>query len=552
VQAAPYLLTGVEPAELDRALVAKGGLSAFVQLSWGQVEPATLAWSWHMDLVCKHLAAVSRGECRELVINIPPGMSKSLLTCVFWPAWDWIDHPGRKWMFTSFDGQLSLRDAARCKDLVMSRWFQERWGFLADPRDLARWGLKPVGIIGANNDKLSGRKKATRRRKLTTRSDYDEIREANEAAGASDAAENHSARADSSSEYYTTSLGLRFSTFFGGKATGWHADIQVCDDPTKPRDVQDGGDRARKALERTEKTWKGTYSNRTANKKTFARVVIMQRLHTRDLAGICIAAGYTTVILPTEFDPARACKTAWGQDPRTERGELLCPLRVGPEEVAKMKATGYSPRDYVAQEQQAPNPEDGAIFLRSWYALRWTSIPAGARFFLSVDCAFKDEQGSDYVVIQVWARAGANYYLCDQARGHWDILATCHKIKAVCARWPKVKTKLVEDKANGSAVLQMLRKQVPGLVAIEPEGGKIARANAVEWLHRGGNVWLPANDFTDADEENCVEQWIEEHVAFPRGQHDDSVDTGTQALNYGEGKTGRGRRLAAAMDDLEL
>lgn len=535
---APYLISGYDPIDLDRALVHKGGLSEFVQLAWAQVEPAALKWSWHMDLVCKHLEAVSRGECRELVINVPPGMSKSLLTCVFWPAWDWINKPGRKWMFTSFDGQLSLRDAARCKDLVMSKWFQDRWGFNADPKDLERWGLKPFGIIGGTQNKRDPRAKKP--------GPYEEP-----APEESSAAENHSARADSASEYYTTSLGLRFSTFFGGKATGWHADIQVCDDPTKPRDVQDGGEKARNALDRVEKTWRGTYSSRTADKETFARVVIMQRLHMSDLAGLCIKDGYTALILPMEFEPHARCVTPWGCDPRTEEGELLCPSRFSRASVDKMKTKEFSPRDSAAQLQQRPSPEGGAIFQRAWYAKRWTTIPiAGSRFILSVDCAFKDEQGSDWVVIQVWARSGGDYYLCDQRRGKWDVLATCEQVERLSDLWPKAKTKIVEDKANGPAVVQTLRKKMSGLILVDPEGGKVARANATEFAHRAGNVLLPANDSSWVG--GTVEEWIEEHVTFPRAAHDDQVDSTSQAILWFEGKTRGNGKQSRAMANLDL
>ena len=107
-----------------RELVAKGGLSAFVRLAWPHIESAPYVHGWHLEEVCKHLEAVSRGDIRRLVINIPPGCSKSLITSVFWPAWDWLTRPDRKWMFATFDADLARRDSLRCRELVTSPWFQ--------------------------------------------------------------------------------------------------------------------------------------------------------------------------------------------------------------------------------------------------------------------------------------------------------------------------------------------------------------------------------------------------------------------------------------------
>src|SRR5262245_26319212 len=142
----------------------------------------------------------------------------------------------------------------------------------------------------------------------------------------------------------------------------------------------------------------------------------------------------------------------------------------------------------------------------------------------SWDCSFKDLETSDYVVGQAWARVGSKFILADQIRGRMDCPTT---VKAVCqlsAKWPGTLAKLIEDKANGSAVIQMLAHHIVGIIPVNPEGGKIARAIAASPLIEAGNVYLPHPLHAP-----WVNDFIEECAAFPNGAHDDQVDAMTQA-----------------------
>ena len=143
----------------------------------------------------------------------------------------------------------------------------------------------------------------------------------------------------------------------------------------------------------------------------------------------------------------------------------------------------------------------------------------------SWDCAFKDTASSDYVVGQVWGRIGADKYLLDQVRGRMDCPTTIRAVKRLSEKWPKAVAKLVEDKANGPAVIAMLRHEVEGLIAVNPEGGKEARAHAVSPQIEAGNVYLPHPDTA-----TWVDGFVEENAVFPNGPHDDQVDATTQAL----------------------
>jgi predicted phage terminase large subunit-like protein len=143
----------------------------------------------------------------------------------------------------------------------------------------------------------------------------------------------------------------------------------------------------------------------------------------------------------------------------------------------------------------------------------------------SWDCSFKDLDTSDYVVGQMWGRLGAMYFLGDQIRGRMDCPSTVKAVRDMTAKWPGTIAILVEDKANGSAVIQMLSREIGGILPVNPSGGKIARAQAVSALVEAGNIFLPHPDYAP-----WVNDFIEECAAFPNGAHDDQVDAMTQIL----------------------
>jgi len=143
----------------------------------------------------------------------------------------------------------------------------------------------------------------------------------------------------------------------------------------------------------------------------------------------------------------------------------------------------------------------------------------------SWDCAFKDLDTSDYVVGQRSGRIGSAYLLGDEIRGRMGCPTTVKAVRQFSERYPGSLAKLIEDKANGSAVIQMLAHEIVGIIPVNPEGGKVARAQAVAPLIEAGNVYLPHPQYAP-----WVNDFIEECAAFPNGAHDDQVDAMTQAL----------------------
>ena len=146
---------------------------------------------------------------------------------------------------------------------------------------------------------------------------------------------------------------------------------------------------------------------------------------------------------------------------------------------------------------------------------------------MSWDMTFKDTKTSDYVCGQVWVKEKSCYYLVDQIRGRFDFTTTLKKFIEFSNKHPYCKRKLIEDKANGTAVINTLKKHISGIVPITPKESKVARASATSTLWEAHNVYIP-----DKIKNRWVElEYEDELLKFPGGLHDDQVDCTSQALN---------------------
>jgi predicted phage terminase large subunit-like protein len=325
-------------------------------------------------------------------------------------------------------------------------------------------------------------------------------------------------------DHTNTAAGFRFSTSVAGKMTGRHADILVVDDPIKPLEV------TKKALAQVREWWTGTVPTRFRDLKTARQVIIMQRLHCDDLTGIVEEQGGWEILrLPMRYEP----DAAHADDPRTTGGELLWSERFPAEEVQKLEEDMGS-RTSAAQLQQRPVPEGGAIFRRDWFKAYEVSPGRFDQVVQSWDCTFKDTSDADFVCGQVWGRKGGEFYLLDMFHERASFGATLEAIRKMRRTWPRATTILVEDKANGSAVISTLKKEISGIVEVNPEGGKEARANAVSPFFEAGNVFHPNPE---------THPWVDVHrdelALFPAAKHDDTVDACSQALLYMHRKKNR-------------
>jgi predicted phage terminase large subunit-like protein len=346
--------------------------------------------------------------------------------------------------------------------------------------------------------------------------------------------------------FENASGGRRFSTTPGGRGVGWHADTQVVDDPNKPRDARNP-----LALGKVEQWWAETMASRRAHAATFARVIIMQRIAERDLAGVALEQGYEHLMIPMWFEPNaswdRGSSLDW-RDPRSEPGELAWPERFSEETVEEIKSELGSPANVAAQLQQNPTPDSGGILEKGWLQHTWTDpLPKALRIVQSWDFGFK---GSDAAHSRVsgalWGEHDGWFYLLDRVLGVWnypeskrqfisaqsrELRVKRHQITAPI-KWADANVVLIEAKANGSAVIAEIDEGLPGVKvpkvkAVNPTDDKATRLIAHSDRFEAGRVLLPPTH-----EAPWVEEYRHELVAFPRGAHDDEVDTTTQALDH--------------------
>ncbi len=486
----------LSPADLSHlealnSHLAERSLREFVRQAWPIVDPSTpYIENWHVGSICDHLEAITYGKLQRLIINIVPGAAKSLLVCVFWPAWEWIKFPHLRYLTASHGADLATRDAVRTRRLMASPWYQQRWGnrfrFTTDQNTKQRY----------ENDRTG----------------------------------------------YRVAIGV-------GAGLGERGDRILVDDPLKTTE-------ANSDLERTNANtwWRETMTMRANDMSTAAWVIVMQRLHEEDLSGVMLKDGlYEHLRLPMRFEAKAPCSTKIGfTDPRKVDGELLFPRRWPEHEVQNLEK-GFGPAASAGQLQQRPSPAGGGILKRHWWKywrypgqdlepvkvtypggeitdVHAIELPQMVEEFQSWDMAFKATKTSDFVCGGTWGKRGADRFLLDLVNARMDFPATKQAVRDMSAKFPRAVMKLVEDKANGSAIIAELKHELTGMTPVEASVSKESRAFAATPQIAAGNVYLPHPDIA-----SWVPGFIEQCAAFPNGAHDDMVDMATQALARSKG-----------------
>jgi predicted phage terminase large subunit-like protein len=262
--------------------------------------------------------------------------------------------------------------------------------------------------------------------------------------------------------------------------------------------------------------------------KTGRQVVVQQRGHDRDATGHLLSQDvkWEHILLPMEFDGKRRSTSLGPYDPRKEVGELLWPERFDAAVLKDLK-TRLGSYGAAGQLQQSPAPAGGGIFKREHWRFYKARPMKFDEVVLSWDMTFKKTTDSDYVAGGAWGRVGADKYLLDRVKERMGFADSVKAVRAMKKRWPQAVAILVEDKANGPAIIETLQKEIPGVIAVNPEGGKEARAYAIQPEHEAGNLYLP-----DPSIAPWVDEYIGEMASFPRGANDDEVDQTTQAINW--------------------
>lgn len=324
------------------------------------------------------------------------------------------------------------------------------------------------------------------------------------------------------------SRGGVYSVGIGGALTGRPVDLMVIDDPVKGRREAD----SEVYREGCWDWWTNVARTRLAPGAPV--VLILTRWHEDDLAGRLLAGdgGWELINVPAVADHLPGQADPLGRSP----GQYLESARGRTVEDWEAIHRDVGERVWTALYQGRPAPAEGGMLKRNWWRYyhvpMWREQADGSmhvtdfdQVVQSWDMTFKDTAGTDYVVGQLWGVRGVNAYLLDQVRDRMDFPTTCRAVQAMSAKWPQAHAKLIEDKANGPAVIAQLSHVVGGMIPINPRDSKTARVSAVSPYVEAGNVWLP-----DPSLAPWIGGLVEEAAAFPTGTHDDQVDSMSQAL----------------------
>lgn len=509
-----------------RRLICEKNLYRFAENAWPVIDPAPfIGGGFAMQAVCEHLQACAEGHIRNLIINIPPRFSKSTLCGVLFPAWVWAQPDnsptvgnGVQFLHASYSQNLALQDSLKCRRLIESEWYQARWGERVSLRD-----------------------------DQNTKSQFDLI-----------------------------SGGRRNTVSVGGSTTGMGGNYLIADDPNNAREAN-----SEAVLLSTLEWWDMAWSTRLNDPKTGVKIVIQQRLNERDVTGHILTkdvGNWTHLMLPMRFEPERRVYTVlvpaeandgendivW-TDPREEEGQLLWPERFGEDEVGELERT-LGPYGAAGQLQQRPQPAGGGIIKRTWW------MPYSGDMFPpmlinvgSVDLAFTTKKENDFSAMTCWGiwRDGGEttavsvrdisgrivrevksekeadipkIMLIDGWAERLEFPDLINKI-ITTARETRLDILLIENKGPGISVAQEI-KRLCGMeefqVRLVDPGDldKVARLHSVVHLFAEGLVYAPTKIGDPDTWRIWADRVITEVESFPKGQHDDLVDTVSQAISY--------------------
>lgn len=492
--------------QMRERLRCEESLIEFFRAGWSSVDAAPYQDCWAVEALCDHLQAVSHGHIKRLLVNFPPRCSKTLVSSVAWPAWTWAqsEHsfllgPSVKFLCGSYGHDLALLNSSLTRRLIGSPWYQSLWG---DRFTLA---------LDQN-----------------TKHRFD-----------------------------TDKGGSRIANSVTGSLLGIGGDIVLIDDPHNTQQVESEAER-----ETVQQWWREIRSTRLNNPKESPIVVIMQRLHEEDVSGLILngsdASEWEHLMLPMEYESGRHCHTVlhWDEtetneletfdDPRTEDGELMWPERFGHKEVESLKRD-LGPYMASGRLQQSPHPPGGGILKREWWQCygdgwynpanltdkRYTSFPTFQYLVGSLDTAYTEKQENDYSAFTLWGvwedkHGNRKIMLVHAWRDRLELHELVEKVHKTCKRF-LVDNLLVEDKAAGHPVAQELQRLYKnagyGVQLINPKAqDKVARAYSVQNLLADGMIHAPDREWALMVMDECA--------MFPKGAHDDLVDSTTMAWRF--------------------
>lgn len=480
------------PLARVQAELARRSLADFFRLSWSVLEPSTpLVWNWHLEAVCEHVQALLEGRIpsRNLVVNVPPGSSKSRIVSVCTTPWMWLRSPGWRAIYSSANPRNVTRDSVYARQLIESAWYQESFN--------PSWELAPD-----QNTKL---------------------------------------------HYKNTAGGFRQAFGAGAKVTGDRADALFMDDMLDAADAANPKGESKAAREEFARWYDNAFANRVNDMRRSTRCMVAQRLHEADPVGHVMKSGdWEALVIPQEFElikvnpnaadspKVRRPPTSIGwDDPRKVEGELLDPVRFPADELAKERRRLGS-RGYAAQHQQRPAPAEGAILKRSWF--KWYQTPkdgngtqlppAGivkalgiTRVGVGWDTALGEKTTNDYTAGVAMGEAPNRFYVLDRVKDRIDAPSVKATVVQVHTKWSAA-VDVVEggSSASGKATAQTLRASTNLPIIEQPVmSDKVTALNSVAPTVEAGVIYLP-------EDQPWALELVESLVAFPTAEHDDDVD----------------------------
>lgn len=588
--------------EIDRAI---DDLRIYIRLAWPIIEPGTTYQDgWHIDAMASHLMAVTNGQIKDLLINVPPRHAKSSIVSILWPTWEWIRNPHTKWLYSSYNQALSVRDNVKARRLILSPWYQKHFGWsfqLAKDQktktryDNTRGGYRiATSVDGGNTGEGGDRivclpyeaevilkygKMAIGRvceegmpvdvlsyNKLRRKTEFKRIKmhfitESKEMTTISfvnkrplEITPNHLV--------YTTSRGYvaaRDITPMDCLMDEYKKDVRVkqvvtsemekktynievsdnnnyfangllvhnCDDGNNNKDAE-----SQAVLESTAIWWRETMSTRKNDPQRSTRVMVAQRTSYMDLSAVMMEMGECEhLCLPAEYEGSKKVTSLGWSDPRTEDGELLWPQRFTRPVIDSLKKE-LGMYGTAGQLQQRPTPRGGGIIKKDWFRYfrltrdAWGRITHPQCHFIcqSWDTAFKTGEENDYSVCLTFGVGAEGYYLL----GFWKAKAEMPELEKKSIELASLYAPnviLIEDKASGQSLVQVMKKRNPKLPikAVVPQNDKTARMHSISPYVEAGQLWLP-------EDAHWLDEYIETMTKFPAAVHDDEADATSQAI----------------------
>ena len=459
--------------------------------AWPALKPDDdFLWNWHIDAICEHLEAVTRGEITRLQVWVPPVSMKTLLVSVMWPAWEWTHSPKTRYWSASYSEPLSGIIAGWSRSLIQSDWYKARWG--------DKFSFVSQSLLQFSNNRG----------------------------------------------------GTRLATSPEGKGTGLHGHRILIDDPIKP---DDAAATSRAVLESTNQWWDSTVSSRGIG-NDFARVIVMQRLHQNDLcAHVLEKEHYEVLCLPERFeknhpfawmkDPREEGDLLWPDFRNDKISQALA------KDMLTHRAAGQLQQRPAAREGEMMKRHwwrfyDPKLFRDEKLKDR---RPKFRTVVQSVDTPLKDKESNDLVAIQAWGVVKADRYLLDLKKGHMNYSqakrAIIEQSRYVRKLFPtSAHYCLIENAGYGVELIDELKRELTGVQKISrgSDGDKILRAESACSDLESGNCYLPgfrmgADEFSMPDESRCpadIVDFIDSLAGFPNIKYDDDVDAWSQCMNW--------------------